>query len=273
MPSLMLSLDYVSNAIDEGAPSPTVSLQVLGSGRDLCDLPLESLRIREEGRPRALAHLVGKDLLVARDDARDNRPRGVRRRRLLERQHLGHLGVNRARIHAKHLRVLPPQHRARDLSERVRRGLRGAVRRENREADERGHRVEVGDGAAAILPEYWREGLRDREGAEEVHFHLLSPALDPLRISEFATEEADDARVVDQEVHVRRSRGGGGDLRGVRDIELQRRDAGAVAGHERVEGRDAAGGGGHLSYARPDERVHDRFADAPVWARGQGGLA
>src|SRR6266705_3833845 len=96
---------------------------------------------------------------------------------------------------------MPSQHRARDLRERVCRGLRGAVRRENREADERGHRVEVGDGAAAILREYWREGLRDREGAEEVHFHLLSPALDPLRIVEFATEEADDARVVDQEVH------------------------------------------------------------------------
>src|SRR2546428_1319739 len=244
-------------------------LRVLGSDRDLCDLSLESLRIREEGWPRALAHLVGKDLLVARDDARDNRPRGVRRRGLLERQHLAHLGVNRAGIHAKHLRVLPPQHRARDLRERVRRGLRGAVRRENREADERGHRVEVGYGAAAILCEYWREGLRDREGAEEVHFHLLSPALDPLRISEFATEEADDTRVVDQEVHVRRSRGGGGDLRGVGDIELQRRDAAAVAGHERAEGRDAAGGGGHLSYARRDERGHDAFADATGGARDE----
>jgi hypothetical protein len=85
--------------------------------------------------------------------------------------------------------------------------------RENREADERGHRVEVGDGAAAILREDWREGLRDREGAEEVHFHLLSPALDPLRIGEVAAEEADDARVVDEEVDVRRGRGGGGDLR------------------------------------------------------------
>src|SRR6266851_4211766 len=120
MPSLMWSLDYFSKAIDEGAPSPMVSLRVLGNGRDLCDLPLESLRIREKGRPRALAHLVGKDLLVARDDARDNRARGVRRRRLLERQDLAHLGVNRAGIYAKHLRVLPPQHRARDLRERVR---------------------------------------------------------------------------------------------------------------------------------------------------------
>src|SRR5712692_9655162 len=255
---------YLSRAIEEGAPSRTVSLRGLGNGRDPCDLPLESLRIREEGRPRALTHPVGKDLLVARDDARDNRPRGVRRRGLLERQHLAHLGVNRARIHAKHLRVLPPQHRARNLSERVRRGLRGAVRREHREADERGYRVEVGDGAAAILREYWREGLRDREGAEEVHFHLLSPALDPLRISEFATEEADDARVVDQEVHVRRSRGGGGDLRGVGNIELQWRDAGAVAGHERAEGRDAAGGCVHFSYTGRDERVHDGFADAAV---------
>src|SRR5881296_3258480 len=247
MPSWMLSLDYFSKAIDEDAPSPTVSLRGLGKGWDPGDLPLESLRIREEGRPRVLTHPVWKDLLVARDDARDDRPRGVRRRRLLERQHLAHLGVNRTGIHAKHLRVLPPQHRARDLSERVRRGLRGAVRRENREADERGHRVEVGDGAAAILRDYWREGLRDREGAEEVHFHLLSSGLDPLRITEFATGEADDAGVVDEEVHVRRDRGGCGDLRGVRDIELQRHDAGAVAGHERVEGRDAAGGGVHLS--------------------------
>lgn len=64
----MLSLDYFSKAIDEGAPSPTVSLRVLGNGRDPCDLPLESFRIREEGRPRALTHLVGKDLLVARDE-------------------------------------------------------------------------------------------------------------------------------------------------------------------------------------------------------------
>ena len=87
---------------------------------------------------------------------------------------------------------------------------------------------------------------RDHEGAEEVHLHLLSSTLDPLRISEFATEEADDARVVDQEVHVRRGRGGGGNLRGVGDIQLQRRDAWAVAGHERVEGREAAGGGVHL---------------------------
>src|SRR5256885_1373230 len=181
--------------------------------------------------------------------------------------------VNRTRIHAKHLRVLPPQHRARDLSERVRRGLRGAVRRENRKADERGHRVEVGDGAAAILREYWREGLRDRKGAEEVHFHLLSPALDPLRISEFATGEADDARVVDQEIHVRRSRGGGRDLRRVGHIELERHDAGAVAVHERTEGRDAAGGGVHLSYARRDERAHDGFADATVGAGDGCGLA
>src|SRR5437667_12161914 len=57
----------------------------LGSGRDSCDLPLQPLRIRKEGGPRALTHLVGKDLLVARDDAGDNPPRGVRRRRFLER--------------------------------------------------------------------------------------------------------------------------------------------------------------------------------------------
>src|SRR6266853_5357190 len=62
-----------------GAPSPTVILRVLDKGRDPCDLPLESFRIREEGRPRALTHLVGTDLLVARDDAGDNRPCGVRR--------------------------------------------------------------------------------------------------------------------------------------------------------------------------------------------------
>ena len=70
-----MSLDYLSRAIDEGAPSPTVSLRVLGSDRDPGDLPLESLRIREEGRPRALTHLVGKGLLAARDDAsgRDTR--------------------------------------------------------------------------------------------------------------------------------------------------------------------------------------------------------
>src|SRR5437867_11870763 len=117
MPSLILSLDYFSKAIDQGAPSPTVSLRGLRYGRDPSDLPRESLRIREEGRPRALTHLVGKDLLVARDDARDNRPRSVRRRRFFERQHLGHLGVNRAGIHTKHLRVLPTQHRARNLCE------------------------------------------------------------------------------------------------------------------------------------------------------------
>src|SRR2546428_7993554 len=97
-----LSLDSFSKAIDEGAPSPTVSLRVLGNGRDLCDLPLESLWIREEGRSRGLTHPVGKDLLVACNDARDDLPRGVRRRRLLERQHLTHLGVNRTGIHAKH---------------------------------------------------------------------------------------------------------------------------------------------------------------------------
>src|SRR5437588_79542 len=67
--------------------------------------------------------------------------------------------------------------------------------------------------------------------------------------------------------------GGAGDLRGVRDIELQRRDAGAVAGHERTEGRDAAGGGVHLSYAGRDERVHDGFADATVGAGDECGLA
>src|SRR6185295_7240452 len=124
-----------------------------------------------------------------------------------------------------------------------------------------------------VLREYGREGLRDREGAEEVHFHFLSPAIDPLRIGEFATGEADDARVVDQEVHVRRRRGGGGDLRGVRDIELQRRDPGAVAGDERVEGRAAARGGVHLSYAGRDERVRDGFADATVGTGDESGLA
>src|SRR5439155_26134416 len=104
-------------------------------------------------------------------------------------------------------------------------------------------------------------------------FHLPSPALDPLRISECSTEEADDTRVVDQEVHVSRSRGGGGDLRGLGDIELQRRDAAAVAGHERAEGRDTAGGGVHLSYAGRDERVDDGFADATVGASDECGLA
>src|SRR5262245_5958567 len=111
--------------------------QSSGSGGGRSDLPLESFWIREEDRARALAHLVGKDLFVACDDACDNRLRGVRRRRFLERQHLGHLGVDRTWIHAKHLRVLPAQHRARDLRERVRRGLRGAVGCENREVDER----------------------------------------------------------------------------------------------------------------------------------------
>src|SRR5205823_8568969 len=129
------------------------------------------------------------------------------------------------------------------------------------------------DGAAAILREYWREGLRDRQGAEEVHFYLLSPALDPLRISECATGEADDAGVVDEEVHVRRDRGGCGDLRGVGDIELQRHHAGAVAGHERLEGRHAARGGVDFFYAGGDERVHDGFADATVRAGDECGLA
>ena len=46
-----------------------------------------------------------------------------------------------------------------------------------------------------------------------------------VTISEFATEEADDARVVDQEVHVRGGRGGGSDLRGIGHIELERLDA------------------------------------------------
>ena len=72
---------------------------------------------------------------------------------------------------------------------------------------------------------HWREGLRHREGAEEVHFHLLSPALDPLRIGKFATEEADDARVVDQEIDVGRGRRGGRDLRRAGHIELERHDA------------------------------------------------
>jgi hypothetical protein len=53
MPSLMLSLDYFSKAIDQGAPSPTVSLRGPGNGRDPCDLPLESLRIRDEDLPHA----------------------------------------------------------------------------------------------------------------------------------------------------------------------------------------------------------------------------
>src|SRR5919108_2224264 len=81
-------------------PSPTVGLQGLRGDRDPCDLPLESLRICEEGWPCALTHRVGKDFLVARDDARDNCPGGVGWRSLVERQGLGHPGVNRAGIHA-----------------------------------------------------------------------------------------------------------------------------------------------------------------------------
>ena len=46
-----------------------------------------------------------------------------------------------------------------------------------------------------------------------------------VTISEFATEEADDARVVDQEVYVRCGRGGGSDLRRVGHIELEGHDA------------------------------------------------
>src|SRR6059058_2240195 len=38
--------------------------------------------------------------------------------------------------------------------------------------------------APAILREDWRERLRHGERAEEVHFHLPSPALDPLRVGE-----------------------------------------------------------------------------------------
>ena len=76
-----------------------------------------------------------------------------------------------------------------------------------------------------LLREDWREGLRNGEGAEEIHFHLPSPALDPLRIREVATEEADDARVVDQEVDVGRGGGGGRDLRRAGHIELERHHA------------------------------------------------
>jgi hypothetical protein len=93
-----------------------------------------------------------------------------------------------------------------------------------------------------------------------------------IHFGEFATEETDNARVVDQKVHVCRSRGGGGDLRGVRDIELQRRDAGAMAVDEWVERRDVAGGGVHLFHAGCDERVHDGFADATVGAGDECGL-
>ena len=70
----------------------------------------------------------------------------------------------------------------------------------------------------------WAEGLRDREGAEEVHFHLPPPALNPFRIRKVAAVEADDAGVVDEEIYVRCDRRGGGDLRGVGHIELERHD-------------------------------------------------
>ena len=66
MPSLMVSLDYSFTAIDQGTRSPTVGLRGLSRGREPCDLPLESFRIREERRPRALTHAVGKNFLVAR---------------------------------------------------------------------------------------------------------------------------------------------------------------------------------------------------------------
>jgi hypothetical protein len=50
------------------SPSPELVLhnEPLGSGWHPCELALGSLRVCEEGRPRALAHLVGKDLLVRR---------------------------------------------------------------------------------------------------------------------------------------------------------------------------------------------------------------
>ena len=72
----MLSLDYSPNPVRRHQSSACVALR---GGRDRCDLPLESLRIREEGRPHALTCLVGEDLFIACDDARDNRPCGVRR--------------------------------------------------------------------------------------------------------------------------------------------------------------------------------------------------
>src|SRR5688500_1993320 len=54
--ALLVRSFYFSKAIDEGAASPTVGLRGSGSGRAPGDLPLQSLRIREEGRPRALTH-------------------------------------------------------------------------------------------------------------------------------------------------------------------------------------------------------------------------
>jgi hypothetical protein len=39
--------------------------EALSSGRNPCDLPLEFLRIREEGQPHALTCLVGEDLFMA----------------------------------------------------------------------------------------------------------------------------------------------------------------------------------------------------------------
>jgi hypothetical protein len=62
----MLSPDYFPNPVRRHQSS---ACEALRGGGDRCDLPLEPLRIREEGRPRSLTHFVGEDLLVLPESA------------------------------------------------------------------------------------------------------------------------------------------------------------------------------------------------------------
>ena len=229
------------------------------------DLPFRGLRRRLELSAKIHRERVREDVLLPGLDAVEDRERHVARRGLRQRELTDHVGVDGARVDAEDRGALRPEEDARGLGQRMERGLRGAVGREERDVGQAGRRADVDDRPAAVPGQRRRQALEQLQRPEVVHLHLAPRLVEDVRIRDSRGQQ--QAGVVEDELDVRRRFCGRADLVRVGHVEPQRHEplVTQVAQRLRIARRRV-----DLLHAPGQERLRQRSPDAAVGARHQG---
>src|SRR5256884_6711618 len=171
-----------------------------------------------------------------------------------------HVGVDGAGVDADHMGALAPQLDPCGVREAPCRSLGCRVGRDQRRRDPRADGQDVDECASAVAFQHRRERLRHRDQTEIVGLKFHSSDVEGG-----AQRDADveDSGVVDDHLYVVEFARDRRDSVGVRNVELDRHDAGVG------DGAHVAHRGVHLLRAAVQQRLRERLADPAVGARDE----